>query len=454
MPSQGEILKDKFSNSLGLPFSEVLPSEVIEEYLTNEGITFYNSLYNPVVTLWAFLSQVIDTDKCLRNAVSRVLTWLSASGAPIPSSDTGAYCKARQRLPESLPHHLVEKTSQTLEERANPEQLWCRRHVVICDGSSVLMSDTEANQSFYPQHSNQKEGCGFPIAKIVVMFSLVTGAVMNLLIEPFNTSEMVMARQLYRTLKAGTVVLADQAYGTYVDLVLVLSMQADAVFRRHHKRSSDFRRGQKLGKHDHIVTWSKPKKCPKHMSQEEFQALPDTVQVREIRFWVEKPGYRTKEITVVTTLLDSKEFPKQAIADLYGLRWQVEIDLKHLKTTLGMEKLLAQTPSMVRKEIGVHCLAYNLLRTLMWEAAESSDVGPLRLSLQGTRQHLRNHLCSLAMASVAQCKKLYQGMLKIITHEVLPWRPYRVEPRVKKQRPKAYPRMQQPRKVLKDKLVG
>ena len=198
------------------------------------------------------------------------------------------------------------------------------------------------------------------------MFSLVTGAVISLLIEPFNTSEMVMARHLYRTLKAGTVALA-QAYGTYVDLVLVLSMQADAVFRRHHKRHSDFRRGQRLGKGDHIVTWSKPQRRPNHMSADEFRALPDTVQVREVRFWVEKPGFRTQEITVVTTLLDPKQFPKQAIAELYFLRWQVEVDLKHVKTTLGMEKLLGQTPTMVRKEIWVHCLAYNLLRTLMWK---------------------------------------------------------------------------------------
>lgn len=454
MPTSGTILKDKFAKSLGLPFSEVLSSELIEVYLAREGIKYYNSLYNPIVTLWAFLSQVIDTDKSLRNAVSRVLAWLSSSGAPIPSADTGAYCKARQRLPEALPHHLVETTGQSLEARLSLDNLWCGRHVFLCDGSSVLMSDTDANQNCYPQHSNQKEGCGFPIAKIVVMFSLATGAVMSLLIEPFNTSELVMARQLYRELKAGTVALADQAYGTYVDLVLLLSQQADAVFRRHHKRHSDFRKGEKLGKHDHIVTWSKPRRCPNHMSQEEFDALPDKVRVREIRFWVKKPGYRTQELTVVTTLLDPKAFPKQAIADLYGLRWQVEIDLKHVKTTLGMEKLLGQTPSMVRKEIGVHCLAYNLLRTLMWNGAQSYGVPALRLSLQGTRQHLRNHLTSLAMVSLTQGKKLYQALLKIITHELLPWRPYRVEPRVKKQRPKAYPRMQQPREVLKAKLVA
>jgi hypothetical protein len=396
MATRGEILKQKFSNSLGLPFAEILPVEIIEEYLSASGVKYYNSLYNPVVTLWAFLSQVIDPDKSLRNAVSRVIVWLSEAGESVPSPDTGAYSKARQRLPESLPMQLVEKTSQALDEQATPEDLWHNRHVQLIDGSSVLMSDTEANQGEYPQHSNQKQGCGFPIAKIVAMFSLATGALNSVLIEAFNTSEMVISRTLYRTLKEGEVALADQAYGTFVDLVLVLSMKADAVFRRHHKRHSDFRKGRRLGKGDHIVTWSKPKRRPNHMSIEEFQALPDTMEVREVRFWVEQPDFRTKEIVLVTTLLDPKEFSKQALAELYLLRWQVEADLRHLKTTLGMEKLRGQTPGMVRKEIGVHCLAYNLLRTLMWNAAEVNDVPPLRISLQGSRQHLRNHLFALA----------------------------------------------------------
>lgn len=382
MPTRGEILKEKFANSLGLPFSEVLSTAMIEQALSNTGVTYYNSIYNPVVTLCAFLSQVIDTDKSLRNAVSRIIAWLSEAGESIPSPDTGGYCKARQRLPDSLPHQLIELTSQSLEEQATPEQLWCGRHVRICDGSSVLMSDTEANQALYPQHSSQKPGCGFPVAKIVVMFSLVTGALMSLLIEPFNTSEMVMARQLYRTLQPGDVGLADQAYGTYTDLVLVHSMGADAVFRRHHKRHSDFRKGRRLGKDDHIVSWSKPQRRPNHMSLDEFQALPDYLEVREVRFWVEQPGFRTQEIIVVTTLLDPKTISKQDLAALYLLRWQVEVDLKHLKTTLGMEKLLGQTPAMVRKEIGVHCLAYNLLRTLMWKAAQVNHVSPLRISLQ------------------------------------------------------------------------
>ncbi|NET40315.1 MAG: IS4 family transposase, partial [Cyanothece sp. SIO1E1] len=372
----------------------------------------------------------------------------------VPSSDTGAYSKARGRLPESVLKGLLSKTSQNLDVQAEDEQLWCGRRVRICDGSSVLMSDTPANQDAYPQHSNQKTGCGFPIAKIVVMFSLTTGALMSGLIEAFNVSELVMARQLYRTLSPGDVALADQAFGTYVDLVLVQSVGADAVFRKHHQRKSDFRRGKKLGNGDHVVTWHKPQRRPRHMSAQEFEALPASVQVREVRLLVHQPGFRTKAITVVTTLLDPKGYPRPQLAELYRLRWYAEINLKHVKTTLGMEKVGAKTPAMVRKEIWMHLMAYNLLRTLMWQAAQSAQVAPLSISLQGTRQLLLNSLADLATATPRKLKRLYRNLLAMITHKLVPHRPNRVEPRAKKQRPKAYPRMQQPRSVLKANLAA
>ena len=230
------------------------------------------------------------------------------------------------------------------------------------------MPDTKVNQTAYPQHSNQAPGCGFPIAKILVMFSLATGAAMGVLIDALNTSDVTLARRLYSTLRPGDVALADRAFGTYVDLVLVQSQQADVVFRRHQSRKSDFRRGKKLGIADHIVTWNKPLRRPKAMSAEEFAHLPDCVKVREVHFPIRQQGFRTKEIIVVTTLLDAKTYTKAQLAKLYQLRWEVEVDLRHVKTTLGMDELRGKTPQMVRKEIYVHLIAYNLLRTLMWEA--------------------------------------------------------------------------------------
>ncbi len=233
MPNRVEILKQKFANSVGLPFGEILPEDSIREALEAEKVKYRSRLFNPIVTLWAFLSQVLDTDKSLQNAVSRVIAWLAAAGEAIPAADTGGYSKARKRLPEKFLLRLLGKTAQGLEKQIETEDLWCGRYVKLCDGSSVLMSDTPLNQAEYPQHANQAPGCGFPIAKIVVMFSLATGAALEVLIAPFRTGEVTLGRQLYPKLVPGDVVLADRAFGTYVDLVLVQQYSADAVFRKH-----------------------------------------------------------------------------------------------------------------------------------------------------------------------------------------------------------------------------
>jgi hypothetical protein len=254
MPKPVEILKRKFTHSVGLPFRELLPESTIVEALEAEKIEYRNRLFNPIVTLWAFLSQVLDTDKSLQNAVSRIIAWLAADGEAMPSSDTGGYSKARKRLPEKFLLRLLGKTAQGLEKQSSSEDLWCDRHVKLCDGSTVVMSDTPQNQAEYPQHANQAPGCGFPIAKIVVMFSLATGAALEILIAPFRIGEVSLARQLYPKLLPGDVLLADRAFGSYVDLVLVQKYSADAVFRKHQSRKSDFRRGKKLGIGDHIVT--------------------------------------------------------------------------------------------------------------------------------------------------------------------------------------------------------
>lgn len=297
-------------------------------------------------------------------------------------------------------------------------------------------------------------GCGFPIAKIVVLFSLSTGVALKILIAAFRQSEVTLARLLYPDLKPGDVMLADRAFGSYVDLVLVQGRQADGVFRKHQSRKSDFRRGKKLGIGDHIVFWNKPNRRPNGMSVEEFAALPNQVKVREVHLLIQQQGFRPKQIIVVTTLLDSKVYTKAKLAQLYLWRWQVEVDLRHVKTTLGMEMLRGKTPEMVRKEIYVHLMAYNLLRTLIWQAAKQAKVCPLRVSLQGTRQHFRHFCSELTKVGLNKRIRLYSTLLTVVTDKLLPERPYRYEPRLKKLRPKAYGWMQQPRAVLKHKLAA
>lgn len=289
----------------------------------------------------------------------------------------------------------------------------------------------------------------------MVWFCGTTGAVLEVAIAGLRTSEWKLARQLYATLQSDDVVVADSAYGTYVDLALVRLANADAVFGKHHARQCDFRRGKKLAIGDHIVQWQRPQQCPQSMSPAEFEALPTSIAVREVHLLIQQPGFRPSEIILVTTLVDPKCYPKAKLAQLYQRRWQAtQVNLKHLKTTLKMEMIGAKTPEMVHKEIWIHLLAYNLLRTLMWQSAQQTEALPLRISLQGTRQQFNQFSPQLAQATDKNRRRLYTTLLAVISSQLVPLRPNRVEPRVVKRRPKPFPRMQQPRSVLKAKLVA
>ena len=447
-----EILKQKFTHSLGLPIHQLLPSEVIQEELAQLNIKYRQRLFDPICTLWAFLSQVLDVDKSCHNAVSRVITYLVGSGVELPSTDTSAYCQARQRLPEKLIQKLFGKVAIGLESQVNEKHLWCGRKVKVIDGSTVSMPDTPDNQNEYPQPSSQKTGCGFPLAKIGALFSIATGAAVALAIDVFNTHDIQLARRLYEFLSPGDVLLGDRAFCAYADIFQIKNLGCDSVFRKHQGRQTQMRRGKIVGSCDKIVTWSKPKKCPQGLSQEEFNSLPNTLMVREIYFYIFIPGFRTEQVSLITTLLDTKAYSTLDITSLYEKRWDVEVDLKHLKTTLGMDILRSKTPAMVRKEIWAFLLAYNLLRTLMWSAGNSYGVSPLRLSLQGTRQHFDNFIPQLIAAPSAEYHQIYRTLLKVIVHKEVPLRPARSEPRVRKRRPKSYPLMQEPRQQYHDNL--
>lgn len=455
MANRAAILKQKFQNSLALPFEHVLPESLIQTVLQQQGVKYRQTLYTPMVVLWAWLSQVLEPDKSLSHSVKRILAWLAEAGVPLPSSDTGAYSKARKRLPLAVLHRLLQHSADALSTQVSAAQGWCGRRVKAFDGTSILMSDTPANQKAYPQHCHQKAGCGLPLAKVVVWFCGTTGAVLAVAIAAFKTSEWSLARNLYRNLQPDDVVVADSAYGTYVDLAWVKQAKADAVFRKHHARRYDFRQGRRLGKGDHIVQWQRPKQRPKALRAREFKSLPPTLEVREVRLLIEQPGFRSKQIILVTTLLDPKRYPKTKLAELYHLRWlATEVNLKHLKTTLQMEMITAKTPLMVQKELWMHLLAYNLLRTLLWQSAQKTQVAPLRLSLQGSRQLFNHFRPLLAQATLRHRQSLYQTLLILLQDQQVPLRPGRAEPRVVKRRPKPFPKMQQPRSILKAKLAN
>jgi len=453
-------LRRKFSQSVGLPIKDALPESAIESALAAENYTYRACFFDPILTTWAFLSQTLDSDRSCRKAISRVMAYQCAVSEQPPDAaslsvtpDTGAYCKARQRLPESVLERLYQTVSQQLEKGVDKTRLWLGHRVFLVDGTTVLLPDTPENQASYPQHPNQKEGCGFPLVKLVVVFSLMTGAVIDAVCDVWSAYEPALLKLLCDCLKPLDVLVCDRLYCSYADIFFwSYQQQVDVVFRFHQARKVDFRKGKRLGKHDRIFIWDKPKRRPKGVAQHLYDPLPQTLQIRVICFIVDHKGYRSKTIFVATTLLDPIAYPKNEIADLYERRWEAEIDLRHLKTSMDMDMLRTKSPEMARKEIAIYFLAYNLIRSLMDQAAKTCDQDPLRLSFKGTLQHLNTFLPLLAVATPKERKYAYETLLCMVANERLPDRPHRFEPRVVKRRPKSSRWMQEPRAVLKQKL--
>lgn len=450
-----ETLRERLSNSIGLPLSDILPEDMIQQTLEEENIKYRKRIFDPIVTLWIFIRQVLDPDKSCKNSVSFILSILCDSEEGLPSGNTGAYCKARKRLSLNFIMRLFHKTGKTIHQKASDGFLWCNRHVFLVDGSTFSMYDTPENQQEYPQAKNQHEYHGFPVARVLVIFCLATGAVIDAAISSLCMSEISLFRMLYSRLNPGDVALGDRLFGSYGDIALLSQRGIDSVFRMHHLRKTDFRKGKRLGSkgiYDHLVTWKKPRKGTLHLEPELYDRLPETMLVREIRYFIHIRGFRTEKVTLVTTLLDHHIYTYELLAELYGLRWQVEIDLRHLKTTMKMEHIHSKTPEMVRKEFYVHLLAYNLIRATLWEAGIKHSVHPLRLSYKGAIQHVLNSVPILAITKDRDT--IYGVMLTIISRDKLLERPYRVEPRMVRSKKRQFPRLTRPRQEIRQKLIA
>jgi hypothetical protein len=444
-PARG--LADDLAQAPGLPFADLLPTAQVAQALAQEAVTFYDRLFTPLVTLWVFLSQVLDPDGSCRAALARFLAWRAARGLPPCSGDTSAYCKARGRLPEGLLARLTRDTGRQIQDEAPPAWRWEGHTVKVVDGTTVSMPDTKENQAAYPQSPSQQPGLGFPLARLVVLFSLAVGTVLDAALgrcQGKQTGETALFHTLHDHLEEGDILLADRCYSSYWELALVRRRGADLVTRLHQCRRADFRRGRRLGPEDHVVTWPKPRR-PDWMDEATYAALPEALQVREVRVRVGQRGFRTRVFVAVTTLLDAEAFPRADIAVLYRMRWLAELDLRALKVTLRMDVLRCRSPELVRKEVWAHLLAYNLVRGLMAQAAREEKVLPVQLSFTGAVQAVN------AFATVWQatgptgraevCRRLRAAVAE---HRVGD-RPNRSEPRARKRRPKAYPLLEHPR---------
>jgi hypothetical protein len=438
-----------------LLFQHVLSAEHLAAAVAQEVGKSCDRIFTPLVTVCTFLAQVLGDDQSCRAAVARLLAWRTAQGLPPCSADTGGYCKARQRLPESLLPRLARDTADGLERGAPESWLFHGRSVTLADGSTLSMPDTPENQAEYPQHGNQAPGCGFPIARVVFLISLATGAVLDAAVGPRKgklSGESTLLRGLHGRLTRGDILLGDRCFCSYFEVALLSGQGVDVVMRQNENRPVDFRSGHRLGHDDHLVVWRKPQRAS-WMDQEAYAAIPETVTIRELRVRVVQRGFRTRVVIVMTTLLDAAEFSHDELATLYRARWHAELDIRSLKQTLKVDVLRCKTPAMVRKEIWAHLLVANLIRGVMAEAARGHGVLPRDLSFQGARQTMEAFRSEQSHAGPAEAEVLRKVALKAIASHRVGDRPNRVEPRVRKRRPKNYPLMHKPRPKPRKRLA-
>lgn len=443
---QKSIISTLRSNS-DLPFRDILSSEAITESLSEVPYNGRHNIYPPDVTLWAFLSQAFDEDQTLEAAVSRVIAFhLSQGRMDDISSNTAAFSKARSKFPEEIISRLARESAEQMEETVPTDWLWQRLHrMKLIDGSTVSMPDTLENQAKWPQPDSQKEGVGFPLARLVAVVSCATGAVLDLAIGPYSgkeTGEHALLRQLMHVFKKGDIVVGDAYYGSWFLIAMLKKIGVDVIFPIHAARHSDFRRGVRLGKKDHVVEWFRPRK-PEWMDQETYDSFPEKFVIREVSVSSSQKGRRTQSRIIVTTFLDPKKLERNELNAMYSCRWWVELDLRSIKTTLKMDILRGKTPAMVRKEIWAHILGYNLIRKIMAEAAFQHGKNPREMSFS-LAFHVIKSFRDFGLLSSCN-ESVYSFLLKSIVRRKIGNRPGRSEPRVVKRRPKAFPRMQQPR---------
>ena len=465
LPQRFRLVLNSFLQIPGLAFADVLAEDDIQQACDEEGVDFGQAdndddqkvVYTPAVTLWAFLSQVLFKDEqrsCLA-ATARVVVFMAALEIRV-SDNTGQYCRARGKLPESFLRRLTLDVARGCEKAIPKKWLWHNRHVHLADGTTVSMPDTEENQECYPQHGTQKQGVGFPIARMVVLLSLATAMVSGMALGPYQgkeTGEPALLRELLDHFSAGDILLCDRCYCSYFLIVLLRRIGVDVVTRLHQMRTADFRRGRRLGQGDHVVRWPRPER-PDWMDQATYDTMPELLEVREVQVQVDQPGFRTQSFVAVTTLLKGKKYTQQDIAELYHQRWLVELDIRAIKIQLGMDVLRCRSPEMVRREIWTCLLAYNLIRKTILESAKRGKLSPRQISFTAALQKVAASWDSVLLLSEASLALLLEADLEHLAGHRVGHRPDRVEPRKVKRRPKPHKLLTEPRDAAREELLS
>ena len=430
-----------------LIFERFLPAEEVREVCKELGHLFRNRVYTPVVTAWMFIGQALSKDHSCRDAVHRLNSWRVANGKSKINSNTSAYCEARQRLPEEVVRELALRSGRKCQNQIGNRWSCKGRNGKVIDGTTLTMQDTPENQSEYPQPSGQKAGCGFPILRCVLMFCLASGAALDISSAPYEgkkTGENSLLRLLLDLILPGDILLGDRYYASYWNLEHACRNGYDAIFRAHHTRKIDLRRGTKQGPGDQIVVYQRPDRRPVWMSPDEYSECDPILLVRHVRFQVAVEGFRAKWITIATTLLYANQYSVDDLAEIYRRRWEVELDIRCLKTHMQMDHLRCKTPGMARKEIYAHLIAYNLIRHLIGMTAIRYGKPPAVFSHMGAIQALTAFADQLNVGCV-RLGPLEDALLESISEHSVGDRSPRSHPREIKRRPKHYKLMNKPR---------
>lgn len=432
-------------------FGQFIPSEPLQS--TGSGSFSRHRLFSKVNTFWGFFTQILSTDGGCQEVVRKFQAFAAAKSMESPSSSTAAYCKARKRFPVESLERILAHTTVELGKRVNAPR-WSGRRVIVVDGTGLSMPDTAANQGRWPQQSQQKFGCGFPQARLSACFCLHSGTLLSHQLGNRKQQELPLLRKQWDTFKKGDILLGDKAYCSYYDIAKLQTRGVDAVITlgiRHPIAKS--KAVATLGEEDLLVLWPKPK-CPKNgsYSKEEWLALPEQLRMRQIRVRVDHPGFRTKDFYIVCTLTDPKQYSCEDIVELYFQRWDVELFLRDLKTTMGMDILRCKTPHMVEKEILMHLIVYNCVRLLMNQAAEQHQPGLRNISFKAAVQAFRQWqpLLDDVQLKPRERRRLLTQLIAAIADKSIYERPGRREPRCVKRRPKPYALLTTPRHLIKE----
>jgi len=428
---------------LGCLETQIGKETVLEAF---SGFTIRVRKYHTWPLFQIFLNQVSSRMSC-----SESIMWgISRRLLPLKTSPkTSAYSNAKSRLPEKPIFELMTSVGTEVESHTHKNHKVFGRNVKVIDGTSVQLPDTESNQSAYPQPNGQKPGCGQPHMKLCALMGLGTGAIIDCVADAYRVHERTMFRKLWRSLDEGDIVLGDRGFGSYAEVAMLLNMGVDFVFRQRQEslKTKDVR---KIGKDEWIATWKRPQKLGDWVSPGE---LPDRIEVRAIRFKTGIKGFRPEEIILFTSLTDRKKYSREKLMELYYRRWEMELRIRDIKTTMGLSFLKAKTASGCRKELWMGLLAYNLVRGVMLDAALRGRLPISRISFKATLKCLDAY--SSGWFAVDDPKRAYLLLLDYLIESKVPDRPGRVEPRkIKKRQKNKYSLLTTPRKVARNEVLS